>query len=151
MKTGPLPSRTYPVGRVVRTHDGGGVRVQYYLVRRSIARALGSPRPGCWKNGSPIRACRRILPPETGIRVCWPGKKPRAAPYRKTRRDCWCVALYQQDKFLEFIQHTGLLSKLDMPPQREEAVLTDDEERLDFALDWLELVLFDEAPGLRRK
>jgi hypothetical protein len=59
------------------------------------------------------------------------------------------LALYQQDNFLRFITDTGLLGRLDMDDERKQAILSDEEARLHFAIDWLELVLFGENDSLK--
>lgn len=59
------------------------------------------------------------------------------------------LCLYQQDRFLDFIQQTGLLGRLaftgpwaEVPrPEMEQAILTNPETRLHFGFAWMELAL----------
>ncbi len=61
------------------------------------------------------------------------------------------LCLYQLDRFREFIGRVGLFSRVTADEARQAAVLSSDEAALDFALDWLELVLFGRCPTLARR
>ena len=66
------------------------------------------------------------------------------------------LCLYQQDRFLEFLQSVGMFSRVSITGEyngltgREavELVLRDPEQRLWFAFDWLELMLFGASDTL---
>ncbi|MBO4300602.1 MAG: YkgJ family cysteine cluster protein, partial [Desulfovibrio sp.] len=65
------------------------------------------------------------------------------------------LCLFQLDKFREFINAMGIFSRVDADEARQNLVMEDslagDEAALDFALDWLELVIFGQSPGLTKK
>ena len=61
------------------------------------------------------------------------------------------LCLYQLDAFRALIEEKKLFAHVDIPAQRAEDVLFDDEATLRFGLDWLELVIFGQCPGLNRR
>jgi hypothetical protein len=61
------------------------------------------------------------------------------------------LAFFQLDRFKDFMESMGLLDKVAISDERRKAVLENEEARLDFAFDWIELVLFGSASGLKRK
>jgi hypothetical protein len=61
------------------------------------------------------------------------------------------LALYQPDEFQEFIGKMGLFRLVDIAEERQQRVLADEEEALNFGLDWLGLAFFGRETHLRRK
>jgi hypothetical protein len=61
------------------------------------------------------------------------------------------LAFFQLDRSKGFLESMGVFDKVDIADERRMAVLEDEEARLDFAFDWMELVLFGSAGGLARK
>ena len=61
------------------------------------------------------------------------------------------LCLYQLDKFRELIQKMGIFRRVEVSEERQKAVMESDEATLDFALDWLELVIFGQSEGLNKK
>jgi hypothetical protein len=63
------------------------------------------------------------------------------------------LCLFQLDKFRELIMRMGIFTRVDAH-DRQDAIMEDslagDEAALDFALDWMELVLFGVCPTLCR-
>ena len=61
------------------------------------------------------------------------------------------LCLYQLDKFRELIEKMGIFRRVEITEERQKAVMASDEATLDFALDWLELVIFGQSEGLNKK
>ena len=61
------------------------------------------------------------------------------------------LCLYQLDKFRELIEKMGIFRRVEITEERQKAVMESDEATLDFALDWLELVIFGQSEGLNKK
>ena len=59
------------------------------------------------------------------------------------------ILVYQLDRFADFVRGVHLFSRLDVDEARQERILADEEERLGFALEWAELVLFGDCATLR--
>lgn len=61
------------------------------------------------------------------------------------------LCLYQLDRFREFIEKMKIFSRVEVAEARQKAIMENDEETLNFGLDWLELILFGSCPGLQQK
>lgn len=137
----PAACRTYPVGRVVRTGDDGGIRVQYYLVREEHCQGFEEPKTWLLDQWIADQGLQAYFTAGDRYSRLLARQKATGRSVPQSKAGLLVLALYQQDKFLEFMRDTGLLDRLELEQQRRKAVLEDDEKRLDFALDWLELVL----------
>lgn len=145
----PAACRTYPLGRATRIDDEGQVRERFFLVRERHCRGFEEDTvftPATWltdqelatyneNNDKYMRFMARVK--ATGQAI-----NPKHA-------NMAALALYQLDNFLEFIKNTGVLNRLDMAPERAAAILEDEEARLDFALEWLTLIVFGESETLK--
>ena len=60
------------------------------------------------------------------------------------------LCLYQLDKFRELIERMHIFSRVELSEERRNAVMSRDEDTLDFALDWMELVIFGQSEGLQK-
>ena len=64
------------------------------------------------------------------------------------------LCLYQLDKFRELITTMHIFSRVEASPELQARIMEDspdgDAAALDFALDWMELVIFGTSPGLSR-
>lgn len=61
------------------------------------------------------------------------------------------LALYQVDNFVNFIKDMNVFSRLDVSEERQERILNDEEACLDFALDWVELIVLGSSENLAPK
>ena len=65
------------------------------------------------------------------------------------------LCLFQLDRFRELVTAMKIFSHVDTSEERKAAVMQDSPEgdvaALDFALDWLELVIFGQSEGLAKK
>jgi Fe-S-cluster containining protein len=144
----PSACRTYPLGRATRLGEGGEVLERFFLVREGHCKGFAQDSaftPATWLadqelavyNASNDRTMRLMA------RV-----KATGRPVDPRHANMAALALYQLDSFANFIRDTGVLGRLDMAPGRAEAVLADEAARLEFAQDWLTLVLFGCCDGL---
>ena len=64
------------------------------------------------------------------------------------------LCLYQLDKFRELVERMRIFSRVEVDAARREAVMQDSEEgdvaALNFALDWMELIIFGQSEGLAK-
>jgi Fe-S-cluster containining protein len=143
--------RTYPLGRGTKPGPEGAVIERFFLVRedhclgfdagrRWIAREWLADQGLAPYNQSNDRYMRLMA------KVTASGK-----PVSERMATMCLLAFFQLDRFKDFMESMGLLDKTDISDERRRAVLADEEARLDFAFDWMELVLFGVAAGLQRK
>ena len=52
------------------------------------------------------------------------------------------------DRFLDFIRDMKVFDRLTVPEDRQQAIFDHEEARLEFALDWLELILFGKSENM---
>ncbi len=147
----PAACRTYPLGRVVRTTEDGGIKVQYYLVQEAHCQGFKEPKSWLLKEWIADQGLQLYFAAGDRYSLLLARQKASGNMVPQNQAGLLVLSLYQQDKFLEFMENTGLLDRLEMDRQRRETVLDDEEARLEFAMDWLELVLFGESTGLIRK
>ncbi|WP_461209064.1 YkgJ family cysteine cluster protein [Desulfocurvus sp. DL9XJH121] len=147
----PGACRTYPLGRATRVEEGGGVRERFFLVREPHCRGFAETStwtPGTWLKDQGLEPYNELNDRYMQLlaRIRDTGR-----PVDPRRANMAALALYQLDNFARFMQDTGLLERLELDAGRKERILEDEETRLRFAVDWLELVLFGETAGLRPK
>ena len=58
--------------------------------------------------------------------------------------DMYFLALYNIDRFRDFILNTTFLKRFDLEKKQIDRIKTDDEELLKFAFDWIKFSLFGE-------
>lgn len=147
----PGACRTYPLGRATRVDDEGAVHERFFLVREPHCKGFAEPTtftPRTWltdqeldlynaKNDAYMRFMARI--------------KSTGKAINPKHTNMAALALYQLDDFARFIESTGVLDRLDLDQATRAAILAYEEARLDFALDWLEMVIFGHSDNLRVK
>ncbi|KAF1076032.1 YkgJ family cysteine cluster protein [Halodesulfovibrio sp. MK-HDV] len=58
------------------------------------------------------------------------------------------LAFYQLDHFKGFMEDMNLMDRVNVPEGRREKIMTDEKERLLFAMEWMELILFGTSTTL---
>ena len=61
------------------------------------------------------------------------------------------LCLYQLDRFREFITTMNIFKRVEVDEERQKAIMESDEAALEFGYDWVELVLFGQSEGLKKK
>jgi hypothetical protein len=61
------------------------------------------------------------------------------------------LALYRIDDFQGFIQKMQLFERVEVDEKRQQAIITNENVALSFAMDWFELVLFQDTSKLKPK
>jgi hypothetical protein len=145
----PGACRTYPLGRATRIGDDGSISERFFIVREPHCKGFKEEQN--WVSGEWLSDQGLVTYNENNDRYMklLARQKDKAEPIQAGQSNMVALALYQQDNFLRFITDTGLLGRLDMDDERKQAILSDEEARLHFAIDWLELVLFGENDSLK--
>ncbi|HJA76484.1 MAG TPA: YkgJ family cysteine cluster protein [Candidatus Desulfovibrio gallistercoris] len=143
----PAACRSYPLGRGSRL-GREGVEERHFLVREPHCRGFAGTRewtPLSWREDqglSPYNAFNdRYMRLMCMVSATGKPLEPQLATLA-------LVCLYQLDAFRALIEEKKLLEHVEISAQRAEDVLFDDEATLQFGLDWLELVIFGQCPGL---
>lgn len=61
------------------------------------------------------------------------------------------LCLYQLDRFREFITTMNIFKRVEVDEESQKAIMESDEAALEFGYDWVELVLFGQSEGLKKK
>lgn len=147
----PGACRTYPLGRGTKMGEGGSVVERFFIVREDHCRGFDTGKSWTaheWLKNQDLeeynKSNDRLMRLLAMLKASGQPLSPRMGPM--------CVlAFYQLDKFKEFLQEMGALNKVVISEERKKAIMNSPEALLDFALDWVELVLFGQCPNLERQ
>jgi len=143
--------RTYPLGRGTKPGPDGTVSERFFLVREDHCCGFDAGRR--W-NAREWLADQGLEPyNRSNDRYMQLMAKVKATgqPISERMATMCLLAFFQLDRFKDFMASMGLLDKVEISDERRRVVLEDEEARLDFAFDWIELVLFGNAAGLKKK
>ena len=150
----PSACRTYPLGRGTKMGPEG-VQERFFLVREAHCHGFdaGSERTAqewCENQGlAPYNASNdRFMRLMSLVQA---SGKPLDERLQGMARLC----LFHLDSFRQMIEKMRIFAHLDLTSERKKLILEDslqgDTACLDFAMDWMELVIFGRAEGLSRK
>ena len=150
----PSACRTYPLGRACRPDGAGGLLEQYFLVREEHCRGFeqnAAFTTATWLTDQGLVAYHAA---NDRYMLLLARYKEKAGEAKLSSRlaTMALLCLYQQDRFADLIRSMKLLERVqpltDAARERLPRVLEDPEARLDFALDWLELVVLGQSAAL---
>ncbi len=145
----PGACRTYPIGRASKLGQDGGIVEQFFLVKERHCVGFLEDRHwdlDAWLSDQGLAAYNAWN--DRYVRLLARQKKTGRAIDNR-RATMVLMALYQLDSFQGFVKDMNLFRRLDVSEERQAAVLADEEAALDFALQWVELVLLGDCEGLR--
>jgi hypothetical protein len=147
----PGACRTYPLGRATRTGSQGEVVERFFIVKEPHCRGFEQNRD--WTSAAWLQDQDLTLYNGFNDRymLLMAKAKDRGVPLDPKQANMAFLAAYNVDAFGDFIASTGLMERLELAPGRPERIMADEEERLLFAMDWLEMVLFGLERGVRKK
>ncbi|MDO5483309.1 MAG: YkgJ family cysteine cluster protein [Desulfovibrionaceae bacterium] len=150
----PGACRCYPLGRGTKL-DEKGVNERFFVVREPHCHGFdrGTTRsPQEWFENQGLapynQANDRYMRLMALVRATGKPLESRLATM--------CVlCFYQLDKFRELVSNMRIFDRVEVDDARKAAIMEDslngDTAALDFALDWMELVIFGTSQGLKRK
>jgi len=143
----PAACRTYPIGRATRLCREGelsknGLVEQYFLVQET--HCLGFQESDSWtvEEWAADQELATYNLASDRYTLLMAKQKLRGQKIEPRQATMVLLALYQLERFREFIGQMNLFSRLQLTAEEQERILADDEATLDFAYDWLELVLY---------
>lgn len=146
----PGACRCYPLGRGAKMARDG-VEERFFVVQEPHCHGFDAGRHWTaqeWLQDQGLEpfntANDRYMRLMTMVRATGKPLEPRMATMA-------ILCLYQLDKFHEFIGRTNLFSRVDIDEERKKRVMESEEAALDFAFDWMELAIFGEAAGLKKR
>ncbi|MGE4297815.1 MAG: YkgJ family cysteine cluster protein [Desulfovibrionaceae bacterium] len=146
----PSACRTYPIGRATRYDENGALVEQFFAIREPHCLGFNEDADwttATWATDQGLDEYNRFNDRYVALLHRHQGRPP-LAPRQATMA---LLALYQSDTFQTFIANTHMFSRLTVAEADQQAILADEERCLDFALDWVELVLYGDCPRLAMK
>jgi hypothetical protein len=146
----PAACRTYPLGRATRLGQDGELIEQFFVVREDHCHGFAEDTDwtsATWLTDQGLEAYNAANDKLVKLlgRI-----KAKGRPLDQRQASMALLALYQPDRFQEFIRDMRLFERLEVTPERQAAIMADEEAALDFALDWLELVFFGHSDNLKK-
>ncbi len=153
----PSACRTYPLGRGCRPDGASGLREQYFLVREEHCRGFeqhAAFTTATWLSDQGL-VPYHLANDRYMLLLARYKEKSGGAILSGRLATMALLCLYQQDRFADLIRSVGLFERVrPLTPEAGERMaraLDDPEARLDFALDWLELVFLGGGAALAPK
>lgn len=140
--------RTYPLGRATRV-DNGTLVEQYFVIAEQHCHGF-SEEP-VWTSEEWLQDQELVPYNHFGDRYTrLMGRAIENGMMLSQKQLTLCLlALYELDRFRDFIQGVNLFARLNVPAEEQQRILEDEEARLAFGLDWVELVLFGDNERLQ--
>jgi Fe-S-cluster containining protein len=147
----PAACRTYPLGRGAKPGPDGTVHERFFLVREDHCHGFDAGRRWTAREWLADQELEPYNHSNDRYMRLMAKVKSAGEPVSERMATMCLLAFFQLDRFKGFMESMGLLDKVDIADERRMAVLDDEEARLDFAFDWIELILCGSAEGLKKK
>jgi Fe-S-cluster containining protein len=147
----PGACRMYPLGRATRPDGKGGVCEQFFIVREDHCKGFLEKDEwtgSSWKKdqGFEDYTASNDRYMNTLARI-----KQAGRPVPEKMGHMAILALYKLDEFQRFITKMQVFARVEVDEERQKAVMSNEEDTLEFAMDWIELMLFHSTPNLKAK
>jgi Fe-S-cluster containining protein len=152
----PAACRTYPIGRATRLCREGedspsGLVEQYFLVQEPHCLGFQEDQSWTieeWVADQDLQRYNAWNDRFTGLMAL---QKRRNEQIQQRQTALVLLALFQLERFQDFVRDVNLFSRLELSQEAQERILTDPETALEFAFDWLELALYGLTERLQPK
>lgn len=145
----PASCRTYPIGRAARADEDGAVSERFFLVRERHCRGFEQEAEWTlngWGADQGLADYNRFNDRFAAF-ASRLGASGRSLD--QNQAGMALLALYQTDRFREFLERMRVLDRLDLDEDARTGIMADEEARLDFGLDWVEMLAFGPVGTLR--
>lgn len=147
----PGACRMYPLGRATRPDGKGGVSEQFFVVQEPHCKGFLEKDEWTgeeWKKDQGFEAYTTSNDRYMNIlaRINQTG-----SPVPEKMSHMATLAFYKLDEFQRFIKKMRVFDRFEVDEQRQKAILSDEEATLEFAMDWIEMMLFQSTPNLQQK
>ncbi|CCO22668.1 YkgJ family cysteine cluster protein [Maridesulfovibrio hydrothermalis] len=145
----PGACRTYPLGRASRMGDDGELIEQFFIVQEPHCRGFEEDKEWTsneWLKDQGLEAYNEVN--DRYMRIMTRARQAGVVLDDK-KLNMVFLALYQVDNFVNFVKDMKVFDRLDVSDERQAAILSDEEACLDFALDWVELIVLGSSENLQ--
>ena len=148
----PWACRMYPLGLAEPKNPNPSEHGFYFAIRENLCHGHGQGTPCALREyiaGQGLEAFEMMGASFRQVMLNEFWQKNEALPDDKA--EMYVTAAYDLDRFRRFVFETRFLELFDVEEARVEALRTDDEELLDFGMQWLRFSLFGEKTMRLRK
>ena len=147
----PGACRMYPLGRATRPDDKGGVREQFFVVKEDHCRGFLEKEEWTGESWKEDQGFKEYTAFNDRYMYILSRTKQRQYPLSDKLCHMATLAFYKLDEFQVFIEKMGLFERVEVDEKRQKAILENEAVALSFAMDWFELVLFQDTSKLKPK
>ena len=147
----PGACRMYPLGRATRPDDKGGVREQFFVVKEDHCKGFLEKDEWTGDSWKEDQGFKEYTAFNDRYMYILSRAKQREYPLSDKLSHMATLAFYKLDEFQEFIPKMGLFERVEVDEKRQKAILENEAVALSFAMDWFELVLFQDTSKLKPK
>lgn len=147
----PGACRMYPLGRATRPDGEGGVREQFFIVREDHCKGFEEPDEWTGASWKEDQGFAEYTASNDRYMQLLYRIKETGRPVSDKMSHMATMALYKVDEFQRFIEKMRLFERVDVDEKRQKAILEDEFVCLSFALDWFQLMLFQDTSRLKPK
>jgi hypothetical protein len=141
----PWACRMYPLGVAEPQNPSPENQRFYFLIQENVCQGHNLGAPLSVREWIEIQGIEEYEAMSTGFKELtlhdfWNANKPLTP----AQSDMFYMACYDVDRFRRFVFDTRFLQLFEVDEARVEALRTDDQELLDFAMQWLRFSIFGE-------
>lgn len=145
----PGACRTYPVGRAARLDESGEVREQFFLVQEDHCKGFAEDTEWTTDTWLQDQGLERYNLENDRYMRLMSGLKQAGKSLQPRQVTMCLLALYQVDSFQKFLTEMPVFDRLELTDAEKQRILEDEEVCLDFAFNWMELVLYGHSENLK--
>ncbi len=146
----PGACRCYPLGRATSVGENDTIAERFFLVQEPHCHGFDTGRhwtPKEWLANQETEPYNLYNDKYMRLMAM---VKASGKPLESRMSSMAVLCLFQLDKFREFITNMHVFKRVSIPEERQKAILEQPEATLDFAFDWMELILFGQSPTLQK-
>ncbi len=147
----PGACRTYPLGRGTKVGDDGQVVERFFIVQEEHCRGFDAGKEWTAHTWLKDQGLEPYNESNDRYMQLMAKVKSSGAPVSPKMGTMVILCLYQPDRFRQFLAEMKIFSKLEITTERCSQIMAHDLACLDFAYEWLEIVMFGECATLKRK
>lgn len=148
----PSACRIYPIGRATRCDNGEGrIKEQFFLVHEDHCQGFEQDKSWNLDTWTQDQGLEPYTASNDSFSLLMAAVKAAGRPLHHKHSTMCLLALYQLDRFQQFVREVGIFDRVEVSQERQQAIQQSEEECLEFALDWVELMLFGKNERLKPK
>ena len=147
----PGACRMYPLGRATRPDANGGVQEQFFIVKEDHCKGFLEKKEWTGESWKEDQGFKDYTAFNDRYMTILSRTRQLGHPLSDKLSHMAVLAFYKIDEFQGFIEKMHLFERVDVDEKRQKAILENEAVALSFAMDWFELVLFQDTSKLKTK